>query len=75
MPESSDRLREIFMCFDEGREDDGIAKAENILRKSGWTIDRGMMTKPSTITQMPYSEEDQLNALEFLIGEWDYDLA
>jgi len=70
MPSSTSQLRKRFML----NGNDGIAEAEKILRESGWTMDKGMITKPEKISSLNHSEDDQKAALEFLIWEWDYDL-
>lgn len=71
MPQANKRLRDKFMA--DGS--DGIANAESILLQSGWAISLGLLVIDGVFDDPEkYSKEDQIDARDFLIDEWDYAL-
>ena len=61
MPQGSERLRDKFMV-----DGDGIVHCENIINKAGGIID-------SCIIRINCTEDQEvLDAIQFLIEEWDY---
>jgi hypothetical protein len=63
MPSGPQELRDIFMTED----DDGIGKAEKIIRDAGYKINRGVIMIPATIKSKEVNQ-----AIDYLIEEWDY---
>ena len=70
MPQANNRLRTIFMEFasDKGV-DDGIGKAEYIIKQFGGTINEGTIEISSCAINSLVDD-----AIEFLIQEWDYSI-
>lgn len=61
MSEASSTLRQQFMT----ETDDGIAKCETIIQNAGGTVNKGMI-------QYVGNDHKVLDAIAFLIQEWDY---
>lgn len=80
MPSSDERLRAKFMI----NGSDGILECENIIKKHGGKIIKGMIEYPSNnpLTGTPdwkyiitIEDGNNLNdAINYLIWEWDYGL-
>ena len=66
MPQASDELRAKWG----GAQGVGEDKAEGFLRERGWTLTRDWGWLKPTFEHAP--TEDELDAIIFLIEEWDY---
>jgi hypothetical protein len=74
MPSTYDLLRSKFLKeLPDGKLDDGISKAENLLIDSGWKINRGMMVCSKPLQLDKYTIGEQIDARDYLVEEWDYD--
>lgn len=69
MPQTYETLRKKFMTAT----DDGIAKAESILRSAGYTVDNGdIKVKSEELILNEYTRGEILDAIDYLCEEWDY---
>ena len=68
MPQTYDALHRKFY------EEDGIEKAEGILERSGFRVDRWTwtITAPVEADYGFFTKGDQMDAVDYLIEEWDY---
>jgi hypothetical protein len=68
MPSTYETLRRKFFTD----KSDGIEKAERILRSGGFLIKEGMITHPEQMNVDTYTRGEMLDAIDFLVEEWDY---
>ena len=71
MPSSYETLRRKFMT----ETDDGIARAERILRESGYVyVSHGTFRAPAEYNLEKHTRGDIIDASEYLVFEWDYSI-
>ena len=68
MPETYDSLRNKFFVGD----NDGILRAEAILKDGGWGVEHGLITPPERINLDKHTRGEQIDARDYLLEEWDY---
>jgi len=49
-----------------------IEDAERVLDHSGWTIYKGFIRPPMFFETDLYEKEEQMDAMQYLVGEWGY---
>jgi hypothetical protein len=68
MPQAYGSLREKFMTVS----DDGILKAETIIRTSGGVVKNGIIIPAQEINLKSCTRGDVMDAIDYLVEEWDY---
>jgi hypothetical protein len=68
MPQAYESLREKFMAIS----DDGIMKAETIIRASGGTVRNGVIIPAQKVNLKSHTRGDIMDAIDYLVEEWDY---
>ncbi|MFA5344756.1 MAG: hypothetical protein WC315_00555 [Candidatus Omnitrophota bacterium] len=70
----SKSLQDKFLVFDDAGnlKDDGIYRAETILKEAGATIERGLIFAPCQWDFDRHTQGDMFDALDWLCDEWDY---
>ena len=52
--------------------DDGIRKAETIIRDSGGVVKNGVIVPAKTLNLTKHTRGDIMDAIDYLVEEWDY---
>jgi len=71
MPQTDELTRMVFMRNGAGDRDDGISLAEDIIKKAGGSVDKGVIKLPLGGASGHHAVR---LAATFLLEEWDYAL-